>query len=67
MWRATPRACSLPVPAPKLAPASSRLGVLTGDTVELTENNLLPGEPEGYTQLQSALRNADAIPPHMTW
>jgi hypothetical protein len=33
----------------------------------MTGNNLLPSEPEGYTQLQSALRNADPIPPHMTW
>ncbi len=45
----------------------NRLGVLTGNTVVLTGNALLPSHAEGYTQLQNALQGASGIPPSMTW
>jgi hypothetical protein len=45
----------------------NRLGVLTGNTVVLTGSDLLPSQPEGYTELQDALQHASGIPPHMTW
>jgi hypothetical protein len=45
----------------------NRLGVLTGNTVVLTGNSLLPSHGEGYTELQNALQGASGIPPSMTW
>jgi hypothetical protein len=45
----------------------NRLGVLTGNTVVLTRNDLLPSQPEGYAELQNALLQASGIPPDMTW
>ncbi len=45
----------------------NRLGVLTGGSVVLTGNGLLPSQPAAYAQLQDALLDATAVPPHMTW
>ena len=45
----------------------NRLGVLTGGSVVLTGSDLLPSPPGAYAELQGALQDAAAIPPHMTW
>jgi len=45
----------------------NRLAILTRNTVALTGSDLLPSRPEGYTELQNALRPDFGIPAHMTW
>ena len=45
----------------------NRLGVLSGGTVKLTGDHLLPSQPGAYAELENALQRAAGVPPSMTW